>query len=77
MASGQITQSFRLNHVGFRVADLEKSVNFYSQIFGMKELSRTDLDTVTVVLLGYANSADSNIPVLAREGVLELVLAKV
>jgi lactoylglutathione lyase len=66
-----------LNHVGFRVADLEKSVNFYSQIFGMKELSRTDLDTVTVVLLGYANSADSSIPVLAREGVLELVLAKV
>jgi len=77
MASGQTTRGFRLNHVGFRVADLDKSINFYSEIFGMKELSRTDLDTVAVVLLGYADSADPNIPVLAREGMLELVLAKV
>jgi hypothetical protein len=29
------------------------------------------------VLLRYADSADPSVPVLAREGVLELVLAKV
>lgn len=66
-----------MNHVGFRVADLDKSIGFYPDIFGMKEPSRMDLDIVTIVLLGHADSADPSVPILAREGVLQLVLAKV
>jgi catechol 2,3-dioxygenase-like lactoylglutathione lyase family enzyme len=77
MAFRQPTKGFDFNHVGFRVADLDKSIDFYSDKFAMKELSRMDLDTVTIVLLRYADSADPSVPVLAREGVLELVLAKV
>ena len=77
MAFRQPTKGFDFNHVGFRVADLDKSIDFYSEKFAMKELSRMDLDTVTIVLLRYADSAVPSVPVLAREGVLELVLAKV
>ncbi|KAH9204994.1 glyoxalase family protein [Leptodontidium sp. 2 PMI_412] len=72
MASKDITKGFRMTHVGLRVANLEKSVNFYSGMFGMKELGRMPLDTVTIVFLGYADSAASDIPLFAREGVLEL-----
>ena len=77
MASGQTSKGFRLNHVSSRVADLDKSICFYSDIFRIKKLSRMNLDTVTIVLLRYAYSADPSVPVLAREGVLELVLAKI
>jgi catechol 2,3-dioxygenase-like lactoylglutathione lyase family enzyme len=77
MAFRQPTKGFGFNHVGFRVADLDKSIDFYSDKFAMKELSDMNLDTVTIVLLRYADSADPSVPVLAREGVLELVSAKV
>ena len=66
-----------MTHVGLRVAEIERSIDFYSGVFGMKELGRMPLDTVTVVFLGYADSAASDIPLFAREGVLELVCAKV
>ncbi|KNG51061.1 lactoylglutathione lyase [Stemphylium lycopersici] len=76
MTSNHSAKGFRLNHVGLRVADMEKSIEFYSSVFGMEELYRMPLDTVTVVFLGYADSADSDLPVFARQGVLELVCAK-
>ena len=66
-----------MTHVGLRVANMEKSVEFYSRIFGMEELARMPLETVTVVFLGYADSVPSDIPLFAREGVLELVCPKV
>jgi len=77
MASKDITKGFRLTHLGLRVANLEKSIDFYSGMFGMKELGRMPLDTVTVVFLGYADSAAPDTPLFAREGILELVCAKV
>ncbi|KAG4426298.1 hypothetical protein IFR04_000481 [Cadophora malorum] len=73
MASKDITKGFRMTHVGLRVADIERSIGFYSGVFGMKELGRMPLNTVTVVFLGYADSAPSDVPLFAREGVLELV----
>ncbi|KAF2845551.1 Glyoxalase/Bleomycin resistance protein/Dihydroxybiphenyl dioxygenase [Plenodomus tracheiphilus IPT5] len=76
MASSTPTKGFRLNHIGLRVADMEKSIGFYSGVFGMQELLRMPLDTVTIVFLGYADAADSDLPVFARQGVLELVCAK-
>lgn len=68
------TKGFKLNHVGLQVADIDRSVAFYSSAFGLKELGRMSLDTVTVVFLGYP---DPSAPLFAREGVLELVCGKV
>lgn len=67
----------RLHHTGLRVADLDRSVAFYTQAFGMVEIARVPNDTVTVALLGYADAEDSSLPPLRRQGVLELVCAKV
>ncbi|KAL4952380.1 Glyoxalase/Bleomycin resistance protein/Dihydroxybiphenyl dioxygenase [Aspergillus filifer] len=64
MTSASPTSGFRLTHVGLRVADIDRSVAFYSGDFGMKELSRISLDTTTIAHF------------FAREGVLELVSPK-
>ncbi|KAH7079931.1 glyoxalase family protein [Paraphoma chrysanthemicola] len=76
MASSSVPKGFRLTHVGLRVANLERSIDFYSGVFGMTELYRMPLDTVTVVFLAYADSAAPDTPLFAREGVLELVCPK-
>ncbi|KAH7086238.1 glyoxalase family protein [Paraphoma chrysanthemicola] len=76
MASISVPKGFRLTHVGLRVADLDRSIAFYSGVFGMSELYRMPLDTVTVVFLAYADSAAPDTPLFAREGVLELVCPK-
>ncbi|KAM5374296.1 hypothetical protein ACJZ2D_006621 [Fusarium nematophilum] len=76
MESKAPTKGFRLTHVGLRVADIDRSISFYSGIFGMKELGRMPLDTVTIVFLGYADSVAPDTPLFAREGVLELVCPK-
>jgi lactoylglutathione lyase len=77
MESKTLTKGFRMNHIGIRVANLEKSIEFYSGVLGMQELHRMALDTVTVVFLGYPDPAGSETPVFAREGVLEIVCPKV
>lgn len=77
MASESITRGFRLNHTGIRVTDIQRAIDFYTKTFGMKELARMVLDTVTVGLLGYEHAEDSHLPILARQGVLELVCSKV
>lgn len=77
MSSDGPTKGFRFNHVGLRVADLEKSIEFYSGVFGMKELHRMPLDTTTIVFLGYADALVADIPMLAQQGALELVCPKV
>lgn len=77
MSSDSPTKGFRLNHVGLRVVDLDKSIEFYSGVFGMKELHRMSLETVTIVFLGYADALVADIPMLAQQGALELVCPKV
>jgi hypothetical protein len=77
MASKNPTSGFRLTHVGLRVTDINRSVAFYTSVFGMKELGRMGLDTTTVVFLGYPDAADPQTQLFAREGVLELVCPKV
>ncbi|EAW21008.1 glyoxalase family protein [Aspergillus fischeri NRRL 181] len=72
MASKNPTSGFRLTHVGLRVTDIDRSVTFYTSVFGMKELGRMGLDTTTVVFLGYPDAADPQTQLFAREGVLEL-----
>ncbi|GKZ27793.1 hypothetical protein AbraIFM66951_006751 [Aspergillus brasiliensis] len=76
MASKDPTRGFRLTHVGLRVTDINRSVAFYTGAFGMKELGRMELDTTTVVFLGYPDAANPQTPLFAREGVLELVCPK-
>ncbi|OJZ80161.1 hypothetical protein ASPFODRAFT_212868 [Aspergillus luchuensis CBS 106.47] len=73
MAPNNPTSGFRLTHVGLRVTDIDRSVTFYTSVFGMKEVGRMGLDTTTVVFLGYPDAADPQTQLFAREGVLELV----
>lgn len=68
------TQGWKFNHIGIRVADLEKSLFFYEAVLGMKDMTRMAMDTITFVLLGYPEGGDS---LFAREGVLELVWSEV
>ncbi|GFF26188.1 lactoylglutathione lyase [Aspergillus udagawae] len=72
MTSETPTSGFRLTHVGLRVTDIDRSVAFYTGVFGMKELGRMALDTTTVVFLGYPDAANPQTHLFAREGVLEL-----
>ncbi len=45
--------SCRIEHVCIKVADLEKSLKFYSQVLGLKEIERKDIpqEDLTVVYL--------------------------
>ena len=45
----------RLLHTMLRVADLEKSIEFYTQVLGMKELRRSENEEYryTLVFVGY------------------------
>jgi len=60
-----------------KVTDIDRSVAFYTSVFGMKELGHMGLNTTTVVFLGYPDAADPQTQLFAREGVLELVYPKV
>jgi len=70
-------KGIRFNHVAVRVSDLKRSLTFYTEGLGMKELGRFDLDTFTIVPLGFEDTVQDGLLVLQREGVLELVHAKV
>ncbi|OJZ79604.1 hypothetical protein ASPFODRAFT_66059 [Aspergillus luchuensis CBS 106.47] len=65
MTSASPTSRFRLTPVGLRVADIGRSVAFYS-----------GRDTTTVVSLGNTGVANPQADLFAREGVLELGIAK-
>jgi len=43
----------RIVGVGLHVADLERSVDFYTDVVGMKELARYEFDGLTEVMVGY------------------------
>ncbi len=47
-------------HTMLRVFDLDRSVKFYNQLLGMKELRRTEVPAgrYTLVFMGYASNAE-------------------
>lgn len=51
----------RFLHTMIRVGDLEKSVDFYTRLLGMKETRRRDVPDgkYTLVFVGYGGEADS------------------
>jgi lactoylglutathione lyase len=56
-ASGGDQAGYRLLHSMIRVLDLEKSIDFYTRLFGMKLLRRKDYPTgkFTNVFVGYGH----------------------
>lgn len=55
------TGSFRILHTMLRVLDLEKSIDFYTRLLGMKLLRRNDYEggRFTLAFLGYGSEADT------------------
>lgn len=53
----------RLLHTMLRVGNLEKSINFYTQIMGMKVLRQRDneMGKYTLVFLGYGSEKDNTV----------------
>ena len=53
----------RLLHTMLRVTDLEKSINFYTQIMGMKLLRRSDNEQYkyTLAFVGYGEESDTTV----------------
>ena len=53
----------RLLHTMLRVADLDKSIAFYTEVLGMKELRRADNDEYryTLAFIGYGNEKDTTV----------------
>ena len=51
----------RLLHTMLRVADLDKSIAFYTQVLGMKELRRADNEEYryTLAFVGYGDEKDT------------------
>ena len=51
------TDKFRLLHTMIRVMDLEKSIDFYTRLLGMKLLRRRDFEggRFTLAFVGYGN----------------------
>ncbi len=51
--------SYRYLHTMLRVGDLDRSVKFYTELFGMKELRRRDVPDgkYTLSFLGYGDEA--------------------
>ena len=48
MASQDIIHIERVDHVGIRIADAERAINFYAK-FGFEVLSRSDVDAVVII----------------------------
>ena len=53
----------RLHHTMIRVKDLDKSMDFYTRLLGMKELRRTDFPTgkFTLAFVGYGDEVNSTV----------------
>lgn len=53
----------RILHTMLRVGDLEKSIKFYTQVLGMKELRRKDYPDgkFTLAFVGYGNEANNTV----------------
>lgn len=55
------TGSFRLLHTMLRVFDLDKSIDFYTRLLGMRLLRRTDFEggRFTLAFVGYGEERDT------------------
>ena len=55
--------SMRLLHTMIRVGDLEKSINFYTEILGMKLLRQKDYPDgkFSLAFIGYGNEQDNSV----------------
>lgn len=53
----------RYMHTMLRVRDLEKSVDFYTRLLGMREIRRKDFENgrFTLLFLGYADEDDATV----------------
>ncbi|OQV04659.1 Glyoxalase-like domain-containing protein [Cladophialophora immunda] len=68
------TADYKFNQIGIRVSDIQRSIGFYQDVLGMKELGRMEFDTVKIWFLGYPETdTGAGRSFLAREGVLELI----
>ena len=58
-----MSEAFRYMHTMLRVGNLERSVAFYKDMFGMKELRRRDVPDgkYTLVFLGYGSEEDHTV----------------
>jgi lactoylglutathione lyase len=58
-----MAETYRYLHTMLRVGDLERSVKFYTELFGMKELRRRDVPDgkYTLSFLGYGDEADHTV----------------
>jgi lactoylglutathione lyase len=57
------TSKFRLLHTMIRVRDLDKSLDFYTRLLGMKQLRRKDYPSgeFTLAFVGYGDEANSTV----------------
>src|SRR5690606_1612776 len=61
--SDEGTGNFRFLHTMIRVLDLEKSIDFYTRLLGMKLLRRKDYPTgeFTLAFVGYGDAASNTV----------------
>lgn len=61
--TGDLFSRSRLLHTMIRVLDLEKSIDFYTRLLGMKLLRRKDFPTgeFTLAFVGYGDETDSTV----------------
>jgi lactoylglutathione lyase len=57
------TSGFRLLHTMIRVKDLDKSIDFYTRLLGMKLTRKNDYPSgeFTLAFIGYGDEADSTV----------------
>lgn len=62
-AAGAATSKFRMLHTMIRVRDLDKSIDFYTRLLGMKLLRRKDYPTgeFTLAFVGYGDEENSTV----------------
>ncbi len=58
-----MSEDYRYLHTMLRVGDLARSVKFYTEMFGMKELRRRDVPDgkYTLVFMGYGSEASHTV----------------
>ncbi|EIN11475.1 glyoxalase I [Punctularia strigosozonata HHB-11173 SS5] len=78
MARDPETAGFKFNHTMIRVKDPKASLDFYTKVLGMEQISELKMETFTLYFLAFdhsdgAQTADEKAKArFTREGVLEL-----
>ncbi len=62
-AAGADTEKFQFLHTMIRVRDLDKSIDFYTNLLGMQELRRKDYPTgeFTLAFVGYGDETSNTV----------------